>query len=52
VTAAPEAGRRENELGGRRPAGNVRDAMTPTEEVRPMNAVTVWVLPVGIMAGD
>jgi hypothetical protein len=30
----------------------VRDAMTPTEEVRPMNAVTVWVLPVGIMAGD
>jgi hypothetical protein len=39
-------------LDGRRPAGIVREAVTPTEEVRPMNAVTVGVLPVGIMVGD
>jgi hypothetical protein len=52
VIAAPEAVRRKKELGGRRPTGNVRLAVTPTGEVRPMNAVSVWVLPVGIMAGD
>jgi hypothetical protein len=32
-------------------ADNVREAVTPSEEVRPMNAVRTWVLPIVVMAG-
>ncbi len=39
-------------LGGRRPADSVRFTVTSSEEVRPMNAVTVWVLPLFTTVGD
>ncbi|OWA01299.1 hypothetical protein B9W64_35310 [Streptomyces sp. CS159] len=33
-------------------ACSFRRTVTPPEEVRPMNAVSTWVLPLPVMAGD
>ncbi|MET9476836.1 hypothetical protein ACFYWN_43820 [Streptomyces sp. NPDC002917] len=33
-------------------AGNFQSTATPPEEVRPMNAVSMWVLPLPVTAGD
>jgi len=33
-------------------AGSFRSTVTPPEEVRPMNAVSTWVLPLAVTAGD
>jgi hypothetical protein len=36
---------------GRLRVGNVPEAVTPREEVRPMNAVRTWVLPLVVTVG-
>jgi hypothetical protein len=33
-------------------ADSLRSTVTPPEEVRPMNAVSLWVLPLAVTAGD
>jgi hypothetical protein len=33
-------------------AGSFLSTVTPPEEVRPMNAVSTWVLPLPVTAGD
>jgi hypothetical protein len=43
---------RKRDWAGRRRADNVRDAVKPREEVRPMNAVQKWVLPFALTVGD
>ncbi len=42
----------ENPLVLSAPAGSMRNAVTPIQEVRPMNAVTMWVLPFSVTVGD
>jgi len=40
----------ENRWAATDPAGNVRRTVTSREEVRPMNAVPTWVLPLVVTA--
>ncbi|GHH86289.1 hypothetical protein GCM10018793_57580 [Streptomyces sulfonofaciens] len=41
----------ENGLDGKHAAVNVRETVLPQEEVRPMNAVFEWVLPLLVTVG-
>jgi hypothetical protein len=45
------AGRQEMGWAGRRSADSLREAVTSREEVRPMNAVSRWVLPLFVTVG-
>jgi hypothetical protein len=47
VSAGREKGWRDDDR-----AGSLRLTVTPSEEVRPMNAVSTWVLPLFVTAGD
>jgi len=46
------AGGGEKGLGADDRFGSLQAIVTPPEEVRPMNAVSTWVLPLPVTAGD
>jgi hypothetical protein len=39
-------------MGGIALGGSLQSAVIPSEEVRPMNAVSMWVLPLPVTVGD
>jgi hypothetical protein len=43
---------REKGWAGSYLAGSLQSTVTPSEEVRPMNAVSMWVLPLPSRSGD